>query len=144
MILWRYTFVASKHWENHMKCIRVPIIHKKLHTDLIKTLTRNHDNKKWKLDELRKAIRREVEILEVGDNNSYLNDLTNNLPGSPTAAFLTGSEHPSQRNQRDPLLPPARRECVYCKGPHSTNECTIVTDKKKRHDMVYTRSQIVF
>ena len=70
--------------------ILVPIIHKKLPTDLIKTLAREHDNNEWKLNELRKAIRREVEILEVGENNTNLNDLENTLPASPTAAFSTG------------------------------------------------------
>ena len=25
---------------------------------------------------------------------------------------------------------------MYCKGPHGANECTVVTDKNKRHDIV--------
>ena len=43
--------------------ILVPIIHKKLPLELKKSLARDHSNKEWRLDELRKTILKEVEVL---------------------------------------------------------------------------------
>ena len=99
-------------------------------SDLIKTITRQHEAKEWKIDELRKAIRREIDILEAGENNP--SNKHEAFPNPPTAAFSIG-----QSRKPCHFTPsPVKLACVYCKGLHSANACTTVIDKKQRHKIV--------
>ena len=69
--------------------ILVPIIQRNLPIDLKRNLAREHANKEWKLGELHKAILKEVEILEAGQN---MTDTGDSITPTPTAAFLAGSK----------------------------------------------------
>ena len=116
--------------------ILVPIIQKKLPTGIKRNLARQNGNKEWQLDNLRKAILNEIEILEAGQNSSSDYELSSNSTTAATAAFLTSSKphtpvlpHPTDRR-------PTKRTCLFCKGEHSPNDCNVVTDKGKRYSIV--------
>ena len=67
--------------------ILVPIIQKKLPNGIKKNLARQNGNKEWPLDNLRKAILNEIEILEAGQNSSSDYELSSNSTTAATAAF---------------------------------------------------------
>lgn len=115
--------------------ILVPIIHKKLPVELKKNLARDHSNKEWTLDELRKAILKEVEVLEAGQSNSDLPELPSSDPAIPTASFLTSFNQntpPKLNGKRSPN----QQRCAYCKGKHNSLECTVVRDPIRRHTII--------
>ena len=95
--------------------ILVPIIQKKLPNGIKRNLARQNGNKEWQLDNLRKAILNEIEILEAGQNSSSDYELSSNSTTAATAAFLMTSKPPT------PVLPPP---------------CNVVTDKGKRYSIV--------
>ncbi|CAB4008040.1 Hypothetical predicted protein [Paramuricea clavata] len=95
-----------------------------------------HNTNEWKLDEIRKAIRREIDILEVGENNPSKQHPNEICPDPPTAAFAIGQSKNSTYKPRHVPSTTAKRACVYCKGLHSPNNCTVITDKKHRHNIV--------
>ena len=116
--------------------ILVPIIQKKLPNGIKRNLARQNGNKEWQLDDLRKAILNEIEILEAGQNSSSDYELSSDSTTAATAAFLTSSK------PHTPVLPPptdrrpTKRTCLFCKGEHSPNDCNVVTDKGKRYSIV--------
>ena len=115
--------------------ILVPIIHKKLPLELKKSLARDHSSKEWTLDELRKAILKEVEVLEAGQSNSDSPGLPSSDPAIPTASFLTSFNRntpPKPNGKR----PPTHQGCAYCKGKHNSLECTMVKDPSRRHTII--------
>ena len=103
--------------------ILVPIIQRKLPVDLKKNLARGHTNEEWSLDELRKAILKEVEILEAGHGNSDPEPQDSKV-SIPTASFHVGK------------TPPPRQNCAYCKGNHNPLQCTVVRDPSRRHTII--------
>ena len=87
------------------------------------------------MDELCKAILKEVEILEAGRSNSDLPELPSSDPAIPTASFLTSFNRntpPKPNGKR----PPTEQRCAYCKGKHNSLECTVVRDPVRRHTIV--------
>ena len=115
--------------------ILVPIIHKKLPVELTKSLARDHSNREWTLDELRKAILKEVQILEAGRSNSDLPEFPSSDPAIPTASFLTSFNRntPPKPNRK---RPPTQPRCAYCKGKLNSLECTVVRDPIRRHTII--------
>ena len=101
----------------------VPIILGKLPKDIKQNVARNSTSTEWKFSQLMLAILREIEILETDKANPH---------SSPfTAAFMVNSKPPRSTKPQD-KGPPA---CVFCKGPHTTNQCT-TTDHHRRLDIV--------
>ena len=103
--------------------------------ELKKSLARDHSNKEWTLDELRKAILKEVVILEAGQSNSDLPELPSSGPVIPTASFLMGlnwNTPPKPNGKR----PPTQQGCAYCKRKHNSLECTVVRDPIRRHAII--------
>lgn len=70
--------------------ILVPIIQKKLPNEIKKNLARQNGNKEWRLDNLRKAILNEIEILEAGQNISSDYESVVSSTSIATAAFFMG------------------------------------------------------
>ena len=101
--------------------ILVPIIFRKLPVDLKKNLARGHTNEEWSLDELRKAILKEVEILEACHGNS---------DPEPQVSIPTNSFHVGK-------TPPPRQNCAYCKGNHNPLQCTVVRDPSRGHTIIH-------
>ena len=102
----------------------VPIILGKLPKDTRQNLARDTDTPEWTFPQLMSAILREIRILETGGNDSYRSQ--------STAAFLINSKTPHSNKVHDR----GSQSCVFCKGPHSANQCTIITDHQKRLDIV--------
>ena len=87
------------------------------------------------MDELRKAILKEVEVLEAGQSNSDPPGLPSSDPAIPTASFLTSFNRntpPKPNGKR----PPTHQGCAYCKGKHNSLECTVVQDPSRRHTII--------
>ena len=101
----------------------VPIILGKLPKDIKQNLARNSTRAEWKFSQLMSAILREIEILETGSSSSYRSPFT--------AAFMVTSK-PPQSNKTQVNRP---QSCVFCKGPHTANQCT-TTDHQRRLDIV--------
>ena len=101
----------------------VSIILGKLPKDIKQNLARNSTRAEWKFSQLMSAILREIEILETGSSSSYRSPFT--------AAFMVNSK-PPQSNKTQVNKP---QSCVFCKGPHTANQCT-TTDHQQRLDIV--------
>ena len=111
----------------------VPIIFGKLAVETRRNLACEYSNLEWTIDEVQTAVIKEIRILESGlyttDPSSYTS-----APRTPpaTTTFYTGirgGRNTTPNSKKKPL-------CVYCKGEHSPNVCTVVTDHQKRLDTV--------
>ena len=111
----------------------VPIILGKLPHELRNILAREHESPEWKFQELREAIVREIRILEAG---TQLNDTPCGLTPTITGSFL------AQIQGKQPHLgkssKPESKKCLYCKGPHPSYNCQVVTDVRERWTKVKT------
>ena len=117
----------------------VPIIFGKLPNELRRNLAREHSNPEWTFPQLREAIYKEIEILEAGNHIPADNTITTNPSPSFTASLLT-QQHSETRKPPPPWsqtpTTPKQKKCVYCKKPHSSNNCKIITDCTKRWTVV--------
>ncbi|XP_074649039.1 uncharacterized protein LOC141904353 [Tubulanus polymorphus] len=106
---------------NSYGTLLVQIIRNKLPKEIIYNISRDHGNGKWNLFELRAALLREVEILETCQDSSDLNS-----------------------NFTTTLQVQARKlECLFCKGEHRNNDCTVVKQPDARLGVVF-KSRLCF
>ena len=105
----------------------VPIILGKLPHELRKNLAREHDNPEWKFQELREAIVKEIRILEAG---AQLNDTTYGITPTVTSSFLTQTQEKQPHSGKSSKS--ESKKCLYCKGPHPSYSCQVVTDARER------------
>ena len=117
----------------------VPIILGKLPNELRRNLARELSNPKWTFPQLREAIYKEIKILEAGNHIPADNTIGTNPSPSFTASFLT-QQHSGTRKPPPPWnqtpTTPKQKKCVYCKKPHSSNNCKVITDCTKRWTVV--------
>ena len=111
----------------------VPIILGKLPHELRKNLAREHDNPEWKFQELREAIVKEIRILEAG---AQLNDTPYGVTPTVTSSFLTQTQEKQPHSGKSSK--PESKKCLYCKGPHPSYSCQVVTDARERWAKVKT------
>ena len=111
----------------------VPIILGKLPHELRKNLAREHDNPEWKFQELRKAIVKEIRILEAG---AQLNDTPYGVTPTITGSFLTQTQETQSHYGKSSK--PESKKCLYCKGPHPSYSCQVVIDARERWTKVKT------
>lgn len=109
----------------------VPIIIKKLPSEMRRNLAREHGSNNWILGELRNSLFRELKILEAGTNKE-------DIELNATATFYTQSKsnnkiQPVPRNYspRKPHLC-----CAFCKDMHSANDCTKYENYHQRMKIV--------
>ena len=109
------------------------LVLRKLPVEIRKNLAREHTNAEWTIDELRSAILKEIRVFETG---LYTANLQITTPQRSTAAFhitasrgTTGSTNPCTDGKRN-------ASCSYCKGPHPSHSCEVVTDYQRRLDIV--------
>ena len=106
----------------------MPIILGKLPHELRKNLAREHDNPEWKFQELRESILKEIRVLEAGAQLKPAN-------GTPYSASLTVTSSFHTQTQENQSYSPRRnkpetpKRCVYCKGPHPSYNCNVITDR---------------
>ena len=72
------------------------------------------------------AVLKEICILECGAHNSLMGS------SQSTATFLIGSKFNRDSKKQDKGLP----SCIFCKGPHATHQCTIITHHQRRLEIV--------
>ena len=82
---------------------------------------------------------KEIKILEAGNHIPADNTITTNPSPSLAVSFLT-QQHSETRKPPPPWsqtpTTPKQKKCVYCKKPHSSNNCKVITDCTKRWTVV--------
>ena len=90
--------------------ILVPILMRKLPSDIRRNLAREHSNSQWILADLMAALLKEIRVLEPG-----LNDSHSPMSRSTAASFHINSLEPLKKQQRDTDGKKRQQQCVFCK-----------------------------
>ena len=109
----------------------VPIILGKLPHELRRNLAWEHDNPEWKFQELRESILKEIRILEAGPQLKPTNGPPYSASPTVTSSFHTQTQGNKSYPPRCNKLETPKR-CVYCKGPHPSYNCNVITDRRER------------
>ena len=133
--------------ESSYGALLVPVILKKIPEEIRKNITREHGSSNWSLSDLRKCLLKELNVMEAGNSiNSNAGSLLT------TATFLTKTKpyhktkQPSKLQYQpsgNDLLPP-KKVCHFCKAPHSSAECTTITDYTERINILVKRDHLCF
>ena len=120
------------HTQESYGSVLVPVILNKMPGEIRKNLTREHGSTNWMLSALRKAILKELTILQ---SERGIESQENPVA---TAAFYT---HAKNRNRAPPKMKsPQKRAnaviCAYCKDSHYSADCTKYTDSASRMKIV--------
>ena len=110
----------------------VPIILRRLPSDVHRNLARDHGNAEWTSSEVKEAFLKEISILGSG------------LPSSKGAVFevykfmttITPYASTSGRQSQSTHQGINKSTCVFCKGSHFSAHCDVVRDAQKRLDIV--------
>ncbi|XP_060588880.1 uncharacterized protein LOC132744245 [Ruditapes philippinarum] len=121
--------------QNTYGTLLVPVIIDKLPAEIRKSLARENGSDKWSLESLRKALYRELNIMEAGQT-------TDALAGyRTTASFFTGARrkpeagsHVIHRRMHKTLID--QRKCIYCNENHHANDCTKLIDVRVKKDKI--------
>jgi hypothetical protein len=110
----------------------VCILMDKLPIEIRKNVARQHDQDEWTLEQLRKALRGEIRVMEAGQSS-----------------FLPHQQQPSSRNQQQynggkqtvnlfsgNSRPIKKFPCVFCSGDHAVTQCQQVTSVEERKKLV--------
>ncbi|XP_062621678.1 uncharacterized protein LOC134283249 [Saccostrea cucullata] len=95
----------------------VPVILNKLPTEIRKNLAREHGSTDWLLGDLRKALYKELHILEAGTHMDTTEDRA-------TAILYMHSESSDEQPQRNYSPRNHRVCCTFCKESHHSSGCT--------------------
>ena len=107
----------------------VCIVLDKLPADTLKNLPREHRVDEWCLDDLRRALFQELQVLESGGAQLKQSQPRQQQQGHPPAAALHyGASYPTQQA--------TTRSCVYCREDHSHVQCSKVREPKERLKIV--------
>ena len=135
MVSWRITSEVSRllvYPRYHMA--HSPIILGKLSVSTRWNLAHEHSSLEWTIDEVQAAILKEIRVLESG---LYTNDSLSYTPvtrtPTATASFYTALKG---GHNMTPSSGKKKSLCIYCKGEHSPNVCTMIADYQKRLDIV--------
>ena len=109
----------------------IAVIMRKLPAIIRKTTQREHGDKAWTFDELMAALARELTT-----EHPYIGEIpiAVEMP-TTTAVFHTSATNVSTARYSTPTVK-KEKSCIFCKGPHFPNDCTIVTDPEKRNNFV--------
>ena len=125
--------------EGHIRCLEslgkspdsletllVPIMLGKLPEETKKNMARAHDSSEWTVDELQKAIIKEIQIFEAGYQTSH----STSQDRPPTASFFTSTGKKSSQKPREHTTKQPMR--TYCKGNHTPTNCEVHEDQQSR------------
>ena len=91
-----------------------------------KSLAWEHTNTEWTINELTYAILKWIRILESG---FYTTNSQTIPPYRSTAAFhVVSKEVTNSTNSHNNTYGKQNFSCTYCKGPHSSHACEVVTE----------------
>ncbi len=103
----------------------VCILLDKLPPDLRRNIARQHEQDEWTLEQLRKALRGEIRVLEAGQSTQYTPYNKHHSPHQNSAAMFNGvtegNRHPS---------------CPFCNGEHFPNQCSKYSSVEDRLKIV--------
>jgi len=101
----------------------IPVIMAKLPNDIRLRIARETGRDSWKIDNVLKIIKQEVEAREVSEGAAITKTTTSVPPRAPPTmnSFLANSRKP---------------HCVYCEGEHFSASCMKVTEVKERRDIL--------
>ncbi|XP_053390988.1 uncharacterized protein LOC128553826 [Mercenaria mercenaria] len=123
--------------QNSYGDLLVPIIMNKLPAELRRNLAREHGNARWQLQDLRAAIAREINILEVGQTDD------NREPHVPTASLFTGTgkkkhikNHPHTTNSNNSK---SKKLCLFYGDQHTSLNCEKVKTLDERLSIVKSK-----
>ncbi|XP_060593550.1 uncharacterized protein LOC132748019 [Ruditapes philippinarum] len=121
--------------QNTYGTLLVPVIIDKLPAEIRKSLARENGSDELLLETLRKALYRELNIMEAGQTTD---DLT---VYRTTASFFTGARQKTgtgslvtQNSARETF--DDQEQCIFCNEFHNAKDCTEVTDKRARKDII--------
>ena len=129
----------------------VPVILSKLPTTVKHKLIREHGTKELSLEQLRKAISKEILILEAGEETNKLNNLNQSPDTLPSISSLStntskyknpGGNISNSRFKTSPN-PSKPKACTFCNGSHKANDCTVVSDPAARKQIAF-RANLCF
>ena len=115
----------------------VPVVLEKIPGEIRRQLARENGTSEWTLEELRRAINKEIAILEAGTTHSD--------PGFDdyvdTASFHTGARpgkraQPHRNSSSGGKAPRGDIKCAFCDGGHRSNDCTTYSDADSRMKVV--------
>ena len=107
----------------------VPVVLEKLPFEIRKSIAREHGTDNLDLQNLRKSITREINILETGHG-------VTRSEGPHATAFFTGTKSKPNSFDRTKSNTVQKkitaRTCIFCTGDYYHTECTKVTDANAR------------
>jgi len=111
----------------------VPVVLDKLPPETRRNLAREHGNSSWSLCDLRRAIYRELNILEAGSTSRPEVDMYQS-----TVSFLAGTRHTPEVRHIVNMTSPAKKtvSCQFCNGDHGPNDCTEISTVEQRLSIV--------
>ena len=111
----------------------IPVVMGKLPGEIQRNLAREHSNSAWNLPDLMAGVLKEIRILETGPY-----DPCKSVLKSTATVFHVASSgnRPRKQGNTDHKKP----QCVFCKRDHPSHNCDVVTDYKKRLDIVKEQS----
>ena len=92
----------------------------KLPSDTKARMVRDHYDTEWTIDELMASILKEIRIFEAGQHSSQK---TTSVPTTTSFHMAANKGTSRERPKKDPT-------CVFCKGMHKPNLCTMITSPK--------------
>ncbi|CAC5366802.1 unnamed protein product [Mytilus coruscus] len=102
-----------------------PVVLDKLPIDIRKSIAREHGRDNLILENLRKSITKEIDILEAGEGVTDSDRLY-------ATAFFMGTQSHSQKSKfSDTRKKVHTRTCIFCSGEHYPTECTNVTQRNQ-------------
>ncbi|XP_071170914.1 uncharacterized protein [Mytilus edulis] len=109
----------------------VPVVLDKLPIDIRKSIAREHGRDNLILQNLRKSITKEIDILEAGEG------VTDSDRLYATAFFMGTQSHTYNKGKfTDTRNKVHTHTCIFCSGEHYPTECTEVTDANTRNQIV--------
>ncbi|XP_063419195.1 uncharacterized protein LOC134702016 [Mytilus trossulus] len=108
----------------------VPVVLDKLPIDIRKNIAREHGRDNLILDNLRKSITKEIDILEAGEG------VTDSDRLYATAFFMGTQSHSYKSKFTDTHQKTNTRTCIFCSGEHYPTERSEVTDANARNQIV--------
>ena len=123
---------AGRTTDTYGDCL-VPIILERLPPKVRQQLTRENGSTDWEIEPLMAALRREIDVLELDMDEDGPPPATMNFASTARRGHV---QRPSTslRSARD-----SSSRCVYCTQPHPSHQCTTITDRDKRREIVTTK-----
>ena len=118
----------------------IPIVLAKIPTSIKHNIIRENGTNNWTVEQLRKAILKEIQILEAGEETDVFNQVKKPFNTFPsTASLLTNASQIKSRNFPNASTgsPAKPRLCVFCSGHHRAHECTVVRDPDTRKKIAF-------